>query len=252
MSQGSRHATNSCFPALTKVRTHLGNWCAKTEKTAHYAVSTYTRGMSDTKERAVQKYLAFLENPELVGQDAIQELENQFSIADGPITKLRLLAEIDRVRAADKVALQEGFIRHAKSWAAENAIPTHAFVALGVELQVLATAGFDPLPKPVGMAKGSSKSSKQSAKAKLSAQRNAKPRAKSINSDTVEKLILSTTEPFTVRDIVGLSHATNATVSRVVGWLVAAKKVEKLGVLAPQGTRGIAPFGYQVKKPRKG
>jgi hypothetical protein len=208
--------------------------------------------MVDTKERAVQRYLAFLENPEVAGQDVIQELESQFSVADSPITKLRVLAEIDRVRAADQIALRDGFIRDARSWAAENAIPAHAFVALGVELDLLSKAGFDPLPtKAAGSSKSVSKSSKQPPKrASSSSQRNGKPRAKSINSETVEKLVLSTTEPFSVRDIVELSHATNATVSRVVSWLVAAKKVEKIGPLAPQGSRGVAPIGYQVKKPR--
>jgi hypothetical protein len=199
--------------------------------------------MVDTKERAVQRYLAFLENPEVAGQDVIQELESQFSVADSPITKLRVLAEIDRVRAADQIALRDGFIRDARSWAAENAIPAHAFVALGVELDLLSKAGFDPLPtKAAGSSKSVSKSSKQPPKrASSSSQRNGKPRAKSINSETV---------PFSVRDIVELSHATNATVSRVVSWLVAAKKVEKIGPLAPQGSRGVAPIGYQVKKPR--
>ncbi len=211
--------------------------------------------MSDTKERAVQKYLAFLEDPEAAGQAAVAELENKFSSANTPIAKLRLLAEIDRVRIADRASMEEGFVRYAKSWATDNGIPAHAFVALGVEEGLLIKAGFDPLPKTASKLAGGkgAKSAKGSSKrsAIFPSQKNGKPRAKSVNSETVEKLVLATTEPFSIRDIVDVSHATNATVSRVVGWLVAAKKVESIGALAPQGSRGIAPIGYQVKKPKK-
>jgi hypothetical protein len=210
--------------------------------------------MSETKERAVQKYLAFLENPEAAGQAAVEELENKFSSANTPIAKLRLLAEIDRVRIADRAAAQEGFVRHARSWATDNGIPAHAFVALGVDEGLLIEAGFEPLPKNASKLAGAkgAKSAKGSTKrSAMFPSQNRKPRAKSVNSKTVEELVLASTEPFSIRDIVDVSHATNATVSRVVGLLVAAKKVETIGALAPQGSRGTAPIGYQVKKPRK-
>jgi hypothetical protein len=210
--------------------------------------------MSDTKERAVQTYLAFLENPETVDRMLIAQLENQFPAADSPIAKLRLLAEIDRARTSERLALEEGFVRHASSWAAENKIPPSAFLALGVDPEILVRAGFEPatgpLPGWLAGATGVSKRTKDSAKrlGRLPTRNNRKPRAKSVTSDAVEELVLATTEPFSIRDIVGLSHATNATVSRVVGCLVAAQKVEKIGVLTPQGTRGAPPLGYRVKK----
>ena len=208
--------------------------------------------MSNVKETAVQTYLAFLENPAGINRELIADLENQLSTAVSPIVKLRLLAEIDRARTSGKAGLEEGFVRHANAWAAENGIPAHAFLALGVDLDLLAKAGFDPLPTPQTKPGGKGSKSKDSGKRSGSVhQKNGKPRAQSVNSETVEKLILTTTDPFSVRDIVDLSHATNATVSRVVGWLVAAKKLEKIGSLAPQGSRGIAPIGYQMKKPRK-
>lgn len=210
-------------------------------------------GMSDTKEHAVKTYLDFLENPEAVDRGSIAELENQFSVAGSPIVKLRVLAEIDRVRRAGRAALEDGFIRDASAWAAENRIPPSAFLALGVDQELLAKAGFElpptQPPRHPGANKSSSKSSKETANrsAILSNQVERKPRAKSVTSETVETLILATTEPFSVRDIVDISQATNATVSRVVGWLVAAQRVEKIGLLSPQGSRGIAPSGYRVK-----
>lgn len=207
--------------------------------------------MSETKERAVQKYLAFLEDPETAAQAAVVELENKFSAANTPIAKLRLLAEIDRVRIADRAAVEEGFIRHARSWATDNGIPAHAFVALGVAEEVLIKAGFEPLPKNASKLAGAKGVKSAKGSAKFPSQKNGKPRAKSVSSETVEKFVLASTEPFSIRDIVDVTHATNATVSRVVGWLVAAKKVETIGALAPQGSRGSAPIGYQVKKPRK-
>ncbi len=210
--------------------------------------------MIETKERAVETYLAFLENPEAVDQELIAELESQFSVADNPITKLRVLAEIERVRTSDRVALEDGFILHASAWAAENSIPPTAFLALGVDHEVLVKAGFQAVPGAQSKQAGTGKSSKGTSERSSTTlnQKQRRPRAKSVNGETVEKLILAATEPFSVRDIVEVSHATNATVSRVVGWLVAAKQVEKIGLLAPQGSRGIAPAGYQVKqrKPR--
>jgi hypothetical protein len=210
--------------------------------------------MSDTKERAVQTYLAFLENPEAVDQMLIEQLENQFTVADSPITKLRLLAEIDRIRTSERLALEEGFVRHASSWAAENKIPPSAFLALGVDQEILVQAGFEPptgpLPGWLAGAAGSSKLTKDSAKrlGRFPTRTGRKPRAKSVTSQAVEEMVLATTEPFSVRDIVELSLATHATVSRVVGCLVAAQKVEKIGVLTPQGSRGASPLGYQVRQ----
>lgn len=209
--------------------------------------------MSEIKERAVQTYLAFLENPGAVNRELLADLENQFSVAGNPIIKLRVLAEMDRIRAGERMALEDDFVRHASAWAAENAIPPTAFLALGVNEEVLTKAGFTIEPNALsgqGAAKKpSSKSSKQASKRSASFDRSVgKPRAKSVNGETVEKLILAATEPFSVRDIVAVSHATNATVSRVVGWLVAAKRVEKIGLLPPQGSRGIAPTGYRVKQ----
>jgi hypothetical protein len=222
------------------------------KKTAQYVIFTYHWGMSDTKERAVQTYLAFLENPETVDRMLIARLENQFPAADSPIAKLRLLAEIDRARTSERLALEEGFVRHASSWAAENKIPPSAFLALGVDPEILVRAGFEPETGPgwLAGATGVSKRTKDSAKrsGRFPTRNNRKPRAKSVTSHAVEELVLATTEPFSIRDIVELSHATNATVSRVVGCLVAAQKVEKIGVLTPQGTRGASPLGYRVKK----
>jgi hypothetical protein len=210
--------------------------------------------MSDTEERAVQTYLAFLENPEAVDRMLIEQLENQFTVADSPIAKLRLLAEIDHARTSERLALEEGFVRHASVWAAENKIPPSAFLALGVDQEILLQAGFEPasgpLPGWLAGATGSSKRSKTSDKqsGRFPTRDSRKPRAKSVTSQAVEELVLATTEPFSVRDIVELSLATHATVSRVVGCLVAAQKVEKVGVLTPQGSRGASPLGYQVRQ----
>jgi hypothetical protein len=209
--------------------------------------------MSETKEQAIQSYLAFLDDPEGVDRELIAELEKQLAAAVNPIVKLRVLAEIERVRTTDKVALEESFVQHAGAWAAENNIPPSAFLALGVAPQLLTKAGFElPIPSRSSRAlagtKIASKLSKTAAKRSGLDGGPRKPRAQSVNSETVEKIVLATTEPFSIRDIVDVSHATNATVSRVVGWLVAAQRVEKLGLLTPQGSRGIAPTGYRVKK----
>jgi hypothetical protein len=107
----------------------------------------------------------------------------------------------------------------------------------------LAKAGFYSRP-------GSKKAAANSSKSKgAAASHNGehKVRAKSVTSETVESLVLATKGPFSVRDIVAVSEATNATVSRVVGILVAAGRVENIGNLPPQGARGVAPQGYRVK-----
>jgi hypothetical protein len=251
-SRNNRGPTEVIDPISFKTSTELpgkrNEVINLSEKSAQYAIFIYHGGMSDKKERAVQTYLAFLEDPKALDRVLTEELENQFSSADSPIKKLRLLAEIDKVRTAKRAALEADFILHAKSWATENDIPWHAFLSLGVAHDTLLQAGFEP---PAGAAKGSSKGKGTKQSPAFLNYGNRKPRAKSVSSDAVEQIVLTQTEPFSVRDIVAISHATNATVSRVVGWLVAAGKVESVGILPPQGSRGVSPTGYRVKKTTK-
>lgn len=195
--------------------------------------------MSEIKETAVQSYLTFLENPKVDGP-AVEKLQTQLSTTNSPVAKLRLLGEIERVRATHGAMLEEGFVRHANTWATKNGVPASAFLTLGVDRGVLKKAGFTSLPAAV---KTSKKTSKQLG--------NRKPRAQSVNGETIATLILATTEPFTIRYITEISNSTNATVSRVVGQLVAGKQVESIGRMDPTGTRGIAPLGYQVKTSKK-
>ena len=210
--------------------------------------------MSETKERAIRRYLAFLEDPSTADRELMAELENQLSVAANPIEKLRVLAEIDGARSPDRRHLEDAFVLHAVEWAVENKIPTAAFLALGVDQSLLTKAGFTKgkgisakARKSLLSQGGTSKSSRYAHDAGATGNGEVKIRAKSVNSETVEKLILATKGPFSVRDIVAVSEATNATVSRVVGILVAEKRVEKLGLLPPQGARGVAPQGYRVK-----
>ena len=224
------------------------------EKPAQYAVFTYHGDMSDTQEQAVRSYLAFLADPGTADRELVAELENQLSTAENPIAKLRVLAAIQEAKTPNRVVLEAAFVRHASEWAAENKIPANAFLALGVEKGLLTKAGFAVGKGTVASASKSAVSrsagSKAFQEAKNAGSSNVgerKPRAKSVSSETVESLILETKGPFSVRDIVRVSQATNATVSRVMGVLVASKLVEKIGLLPPQGARGAAPHGYQVR-----
>jgi hypothetical protein len=192
---------------------------------------TMKKQQNQKMEKAVTDFLVFLENPKEVERAVVQGLRTQLSAVGNPIDKLRLIAEMDKVSASHIATLEADFVSFSHAWANANDIPAHAFVSLGVDRAVLRKAGFEIEPER---------------KRKLAPKRVPKPRAKSVTGETVEQLVLGLKGSFTVRDVASASKATNATVSRVLGELVAANRIEQIGTIARQGFRGAPPVGYRV------
>ena len=99
--------------------------------------------MSTSAEQAVRRYLAWIEDPDsAVDQDALEAAEAAFAAATDPIAKLHAAAAREKAASADVSAIEHDFVVHAKAYADAEQIPTSAFEALGVGVDVLKQAGF--------------------------------------------------------------------------------------------------------------
>jgi hypothetical protein len=183
--------------------------------------------MSSDQELAIRSYLTFLADPDsLIDVAKIAKLESDVKAANDPIAKVKLLSELDRAKAVDSSMLRADFVSNAKKWAAANNVTAEAFRALGVSAETLSAAGFGKARKKPAPA--------------------FRNRAPGVKSERIRSAVLGTSGVFTIRDITDDTHATTATVTKVVNELVQSGSVLEAGPLANHA-RGRSPMQYKVK-----
>jgi hypothetical protein len=187
-----------------------------------------------TAESAVRTYLLYLEDPSKLRDEAeIQKKTAAVLDAKDPIQKLKALAELERVANVDEGPLREGFVKHAKPWAAEQGIPVSAFRELKVPDDLLRQAGFD-LPAPRRRGRGA-------------APTDGRQRAKAVPVDEIKAFILNQKGTFILTDVMNGVGGSPATVRKAVDELISAGKLDKLGPVPDYHGRGRAPIQYKTR-----
>ncbi len=198
--------------------------------------------MADLNERAIRRYLAYLEDPRSAVDDVhIAELEKQFETAIDPIDKLRVLSDLERAVLPDGGDLELEFVEHAYQWATANKIAPNAFRALGVDPELLKKAGFSKQEIKARGIGGGAGGLKGIARAK-------RPVRAPVRIDRVVEVVRKQSETFSIRDISNQSGATPATVSKAISALLHSGELQQGGPLPNQRSRGKIPTGYQLVK----
>jgi hypothetical protein len=186
---------------------------------------------SNDAEGAVRLYLLYLEDPhKLRDETEIQRKTQVVLDAKDPIDRLKALAELERVANIDEQPLREGFVKHAKDWAAKQQIPLSAFRELRVPDEVLRAAGFD-VPTGRRRSRGAAASY-------------GRQRAKAVPVDDIKAHVLSKKGTFILTDVMNGIGGSQATVRKAVDELIEAGQVEKLGPVPNYQGRGRAPIQY--------
>ncbi|MCU1392652.1 MAG: hypothetical protein JWM34_1080 [Ilumatobacteraceae bacterium] len=194
--------------------------------------------MSDVldAEVAVRSYLFMLEDPALLVDPArVAKLEAAVVAAKDPIAKLKAIAELDRAREPDRLAFEQGFIRHAKSWAVENNIPVSSFRQLGVSDETLSAAGLLP-------------SARKGARGRT---RRPSGTSTAVSKDGIKSHLPSLQETFTLADLASVAGGSPMTLRKAVEELLAEGRIEKLGLSPDHSGRGRAPILYGKRSAKK-
>jgi hypothetical protein len=94
-------------------------------------------------ETAVRDYLVALRDPSALRDDnEIKQLEKQLKDTDDELERVRLRQQIMDQERPSIDRYEDGFVKHAKSWADKHGISAKAFTAEGVPPAILRKAGF--------------------------------------------------------------------------------------------------------------
>jgi hypothetical protein len=197
-----------------------------------------------TAEDAVRRYLMYVADPTSVRDDAaIAAAERAVEDARDPLSKLKALSALERVRAGDEGdRLKMAFMLHARAWAETNDVSIGAFRSMGVSDDVLAGAGF-VVPR------GGRRSSTAKARpARSTPARSGGGRARAVPVGAVTEHILGREGTFTLNDVLAQVGGTPATATRAIRALVDEGAVTNLGPDPAHSARGRAPFLYEVTR----
>lgn len=185
-----------------------------------------------TGEEAVRSYLTYLSDPgSLVNAAEIKKLESAAAKVTDVLERLRALSVLHNAKHVDAGRLRADFVRHAKSWAAEQGLAVAAFIEMGVPADVLEDAGLTGSRRP--------RSARQGGAPRL--------RAARVGADEIRAAVLARTEPFTVSEVQSAVGGSPGTIKKVLDELLAAKRVERQGAVADWSGRGRAPYQYARK-----
>lgn len=183
-------------------------------------------------ESAVRTYLLYLEDPTKLRDDTeIQKKTAAVLDANDPIAKLKALADLERVANIDEAPLRDGFVQHAKDWAAEQGIPVSAFRELKVPDDMLRQAGFE---LPATRRRGRAASGGEG-----------RQRAKAVPVDEIKAFMVSQKGTFILADVMTGIGGSPATVRKAVDELISAGQLDKLGPIPDYHGRGRAPIQYK-------
>jgi len=189
-------------------------------------------------EAAVRLYLTYLSDPgALVDQDELTRARAAFESERYVIAKLRLAAELDRLRAPDPAAVVKRFVANAKVFADQEGIPAAAFMELGVPADVLAEAGFEVPARRSGAA--------SPARTARASRATGAPR---VTSEQVRAAALAMPRHFTLNDVsLKAGGGAPATIRKVVDELVESGRVAKLGPVPGWSGPGRPPTQYELR-----
>jgi hypothetical protein len=200
----------------------------------------------DQPERAVRRYLLFLDDPAQLRDEAELQRKTQSVLdADDPIEKLKAIAELERVASIDEVPLRSGFVAHALAWATDASVPVSSFRELGVPDDVLREAGFD-VPVSLGRSRGRRSSAEGGAGGAGGGSGEVRQRAKAVPVEQVKAFILTQQGNFILTDVISGVGGSPATVRKAIDELIDAGQVQKLGPVPDYQGRGRAPHRYSV------
>jgi hypothetical protein len=192
----------------------------------------------DQPERAVRRYLLFLDDPAQLRDEAELQRKTQAVLeAEDPIEKLKAIAELERVASIDEEPLRAGFVAHARAWAGSAAVPVSSFRELGVPDEVLREAGFDVPLSPVRS---------RSRRPGPGEPGEGRQRAKAVPVEQVKAFILTQEGNFILTDVISGVGGSPATVRKAIDELIDAGQVQKLGPVPDYQGRGRAPHRYTV------
>jgi hypothetical protein len=189
----------------------------------------------DQPERAVRRYLLFLDDPAQLRDEAELQRKTQSVLdAEDPIEKLKAIAELERVASIDEEPLRSGFVTHALAWAGSASVPVSSFRELGVPDEVLREAGFEVPLSPVR------------SRARRPEGSEGRQRAKAVPVEQVKAFILTQEGNFILTDVISGVGGSPATVRKAIDELIDAGQVQKLGPVPGYQGRGRAPHRYSV------
>jgi hypothetical protein len=185
---------------------------------------------ADTAQSAVRNYLLFLEDPQkLVDHELIERLTLKARDAQDPIDRLMALSELEKAQRADGSKYRLDFILHAKGWAEANAVAVAAFRQLGVNDDVLRSAGL--------LTSGARPGGKR--RAESSAVR------RTVSAAKVKAHVRSLHGKFTLTDLYSSVGGSPMTVRKAVQELIGEGLVKRLGPALDWKGRGRAPIVYE-------
>ncbi|MCU1366266.1 MAG: hypothetical protein JWL72_1273 [Ilumatobacteraceae bacterium] len=185
-------------------------------------------------EAIVRQYLLFLEDPSrLIDEAEVRRLEGEASGATDPIERLKALAALARARSVDGSAYEQAFVRVARGWASDNAIPASTFAELGVPEATLRTAGL------LTSAKSSAARSRRSTGG----------RGRSVSAKEIQAHIATLTHgSFTLADIASSVGGSPMTIRKAVDGLVQSGTLRRLGPTPKWAGPGRAPILFTLGK----
>jgi hypothetical protein len=203
----------------------------------------------DQPERAVRRYLLYLDDPAQLRDEAELQRKTQAVLdAEDPIEKLKAIADLERVASVDEEPLRSGFVAHARAWAEAAGVPVTSFRELGVPDDVLREAGFD-VPVASGRSRGrrsGSASTEGGAGTGAGGSGEVRQRAKAVPVEQVKAFILTQEGNFILTDVISGVGGSPATVRKAIDELIHAGQVAKLGPVPDYQGRGRAPHRYAV------
>jgi hypothetical protein len=187
---------------------------------------TSIRRMTE-RDDAVRRYLHFLADPSTaIDHGAISAAEAAVAHATDVLDRAKAMSQLERVRQVDGSQLRAAFLVHASGWAADNAVSASVLKELGVSDRDLADAGLVS----------------RAARGKRAGRVGSGARTRTNLSD-VQAMIPR--GRFTIKDLIGASGASVATVRKAIEASMAAGKVIEHGPVANAGSRGRAPIVYE-------
>lgn len=155
------------------------------------------------------------------------ELEQALQHTTDPIERLKVLAQLQRLRHPVEATYKRAFIEHAKAWAERNDVPPPAFIEMGVPVDVLDEAGLLPVDPP-----DSATSLGRFGRA--------------VSAERVAAAALRQRRRFTQPQLRAATGASPMTIRKALAHLIADGKVRVIGPDPDWNKPGRAPLLYEL------
>ena len=185
-----------------------------------------------TAEAAIRNYLLFLEDPaKLIDHEFIEQMQRKAEAATDPIDRLMAYAQLERAQNLHDSTYELEFVFHAKSWAETNNVGASAFRRLGVEDDVLRSAGI--------LADDGRRGRKVN-------KQEPTPGRGSVSVERIKAHVRSLHGTFTLADVQSAVGGSPMTVRKGVQELVAVGAIVRIGPTPGWKGRGRAPIVFEA------